>query len=58
MENRLQLQLIPLLLSVMVCAAGFKKRQIIYNLLGEGQKILGKIGTEYTARSSQQCGVR
>ena len=42
----------------LICAAGAKKRKIIYNLLGEGQKILGKIGDELTVKSSQQCGVR
>ena len=52
------LQLIVWLLSVTVCAAGAKKREISYNVLGEGQKIFGKIGAEYTAKSSQECSLR
>ena len=58
MDNRVQLQLIVQLLLVTVCAAETKKREISYNLLGEGQKILGKIGTQYTAKSGQECSLR
>ena len=58
MKNGFRCRLILFLLSVTVCAAEAKNREIIYNQLGEGQKILGKTGGEFTVKSSQQCGVR
>ena len=58
MDNRLQLQLILLLLFVTVCRGQDKKREITYNFLAEGQQILGQIGAQFKAESSQECGVR
>lgn len=58
MKNGFRCRLILLLLSVTVCAAGAKKRDITYKVLEKGQKILGKMGAEYTAKSSQQCAAR
>ena len=58
MDNRLQLQMILLLLLVTICAAQTKKREISYNVLGEGQNIKGKIGVVYNSKSSQECSLR
>ena len=58
MKNHFPYQLILLLLWVIVHAAETKKREISYSFLGEGQKILGKIEAEYTAKSNQECSLR